>query len=645
MCGIIGFWCADPREVTEAALARMTKALCHRGPDDGGWIINGMVGLGNRRLSIIDLSAAGHQPMQSDDGAVTITYNGEVYNFQSLRQELLARGHRFRSRTDTEVVLRAYLQWGEQCVDRLEGMFAFAIWDRSRHQLLLVRDRLGIKPLYYLRQPAAFAFASEIKAFREFNGWSPSIRREALTEYLLFRYVTGEQTLYEGVQQLPPGHLATLDAQGQLRVRQYWQPSPPAQVGPVRSETDWCTELEEGLEASLRRHLMADVPLGIFLSGGVDSSLLTALACRLTGAPVETFSIDVEDPHFSEGRYIEAIHRRYDTIQHTVLLRPETFAAAWPAAVRALDEPLSHPHVIPLYLLCQEARQRVSVVLTGEGADELFGGYGWYRLLRTARRVRRYVPPPARGPLAALSARWPLQDLQTLSRILRRTETELVVLANAYADPAEIVRLGLAGDRAVLRRARWVRGDLPSEIAGSYLDQQTYLTALLVRLDKMSMAASIEARVPFLDDNLVSWVTALPWAWKLRGRQGKYLLKKVAERYVPKENLYRRKLGFSLPIADWLRLPVCAPFVDLVLEPRAMARQFFDPSAVRQVVEDHRRGRRNNEEGLLWTLINLELWIRTCVEARQEAPTHVGSTNVCASLALNHGARADGPCH
>ena len=611
MCGIVGLVYADPaRRCEQDVVTRMRDVFAYRGPDDAGLYVEGPVGLGHRRLSIIDLGG-GHQPMSVEDGSLRIVFNGEIYNYRVLREELIAKGHRFQSQSDTEVILHLYAERGEACVHALNGMFAFAIWDARRRALFLARDRMGVKPLYYAETPGAFLFASEIKAILASGAISARCRDEAVAEYMLFRQVAGSENLFRGIISLPPGCTLTLQG-GRPKIAQYWSPRPTADPLQLTYE-EARRALTELLEDSVRMRLISDVPVGTFCSGGVDSSLVTALASKLKADPVNTFSIGFDEPDYDESAYATLVARTYGTIHHQLVLGNVEFSELFPQMVWNNDEPLNFANSIQIFALSRLAKQHVTVVLTGEGSDELFAGYpryripglaSWYRripaVLRSLLKIAGRVTRDHRvGKIDRYASCSPEDTLLYNSSVLRPE-----VVAAVYP---KVLSANLEYRLGCLKGTERLGLDDVSRV--SLLDQECFLVSILNRQDKMSMAASIESRVPFMDYRVVEFANRLPSAYKVKGGSSKAIVKDVARRFLPAEIVDRRKSGFGVPLDRWFRSDKGMGERILAL-PEQAAPEVFDRAALRRIVAEHRSGAQDHSE-LLWTVLNFHVWKET----------------------------------
>jgi asparagine synthase (glutamine-hydrolysing) len=608
MCGIAGLVYRDPDHTCEPAVVdRMRDLMSYRGPDDAGTYVDGPAGLGHRRLSIIDLGG-GHQPMASPSGHLHIVYNGEIYNYREARQWLIDRGHTFRTGSDTEVILELYAELGERCVERMNGMFAFAIWDTQSRTLFLARDRMGVKPLYYAETPAAFVFASEIKALFASGQVSPICRDEALAEYLVFRQVAGSESMFRGVKSLPPGCTMTI-CDGRARIARYWSPLPPSERPPMRFEEAVST-LATLLEDSVRLRLVSDVPVGTFCSGGIDSSLVTALAARIKGEGVNTFSIGFDETDYDESRFARMASDRYRTTHHQLNVGNVEFDELLPRMVWHNDEPLDFANSIHIFALSRLAKQHVTVVLTGEGSDELFAGYPRYRIPALAHSYRR-VPRVVRSLAGTV-----IRDhrLAKLERFAAMACADAFVFNPSYVRAEAVAKLcpALAGQSHAYRRDRLAASaGLGLDPVGrlSLLDQESFLVSILHRQDKMSMAASIESRVPFMDYRVVEFANRMPTACKIVRGSGKAPVKAVARTLLPAEIVDRRKSGFGVPLRDWLRSSR-----GLGERLRALAASgadgLCDRLVLNRLVDEHRSGARDHSE-ILWTVMNVATWRET----------------------------------
>jgi asparagine synthase (glutamine-hydrolysing) len=608
MCGIAGLVYHDrSRPCDRDAVVRMRDIMPYRGPDDAGEFFEGPVGFGFRRLSIIDLSG-GHQPMLDAADAHCIIFNGEIYNYRSLRADLVNRGHVFQTHSDTEVILQLYAAHGERCVEFLNGMFAFAVWDRARRSVFLARDRMGVKPLYYTENADGVAFASEIKSLFAGGTVKPACRREALAEYMLFRQVAGPDTLFEGVKSLPPGCTMTI-RDGRVAIQRYWSPS-PASVGTALSHGEALETFGSLLEDSVRLRLVSDVPVGTFCSGGVDSSLVTALAARLKGDPVNTYSIGFDEPDFDESAQALQVSQHCGTVHHQLKVGNTEFSELFPRMVWHNDEPLDFANSVQIFALSRLAKQRVTVVLTGEGSDELFGGYPRYRIPDLARYAR-LVPGPIRRLAASLTGD---HRLAKLDRYAAYSAEDAILYNIAYNRPEAVAALcpTLPPFASPYRRERLDASralGLDSLGRVSLFDQETFLVGILNRQDKMSMAASIESRVPFMDYRLVEFANRLPSALKVAGGTGKALVKDFARTLLPAEIVDQRKSGFGVPLARWFRAAdgLGARLRELPSMPGA---DLFDQAALTALIAEHRGGTHDHSE-LLWTALNLATWRET----------------------------------
>ncbi|MGH9433494.1 MAG: asparagine synthase (glutamine-hydrolyzing) [Terriglobia bacterium] len=633
MCGIAGIFQTHPdAHVDTMTVHRMCQTIIHRGPDDEGIFTQGPVGLGMRRLSIIDL-AGGHQPIHNEDRTIWVVFNGEIYNFPGLRQELEERGHRFYTNTDTEVIAHLFEDHGADCVKKLRGMFAFAVYDLEHRRLFLARDRLGIKPLHYAFVNGTLYFGSEIKAILAAAPELKEVDPQALLAYFCYGYIPDPETAFKSIHKLPPGHVIEL-AGGKLRLDRYWD-LPPYGAHTPRSEEECLEELEERLAEAVRIRLISDVPLGALLSGGVDSSVVVALMARASSRPVKTFSIGFSKQDFNESAYARRVAERFHTEHHELIVEPD-ISGTLEALTHGLEEPFADSSMIPTYHVSRLARQHVTVALSGDGGDELFAGYDRYsvHLRRQASRMvprwagrayRNHVYPRLPGRfrgrkfLYNVSLPPPERYLDSISvlpvdhRESNLFSSQFREAARHYGDPAARFRDYLTNAPAHDPLSRLL-----------YLDTKTYLVAdILTKVDRMSMASSLEARVPILDHVFVEYVTSLPVSWKLRNGEKKYIFKKLAERVgVPADVLYRPKQGFALPLVHWLRKEFKEDLLRLLLEPRAVQRGYFDPRAIRAVIDEHLESYRDHT-ATLWALLIFELWHRNFLEQAEVMPPAV----------------------
>ncbi|HTX05404.1 MAG TPA: asparagine synthase (glutamine-hydrolyzing) [Steroidobacteraceae bacterium] len=618
MCGIAGYLSAQPRELG-SSLRKMAAALAHRGPDDEGFFETltrdgeRRVGLAHRRLSIIDLST-GHQPMANADGSVQIVFNGEIYNFPGLRAELIAKGYAFRTRSDTETIVHAYEEWGPECVERFRGMFAFAIWDAKRERLLLARDRYGKKPLFLHQTRGLLLFASEIKAILEVPGVAREVDKGALWDYFAYRYVPAPATLFSGIRKLMPGSYLLCE-RGAVVERSYFVPDDGRPCAAAPAEGDAVSAFLGQLDEAVRVRLIADVPFGAFLSGGIDSSAIVAMMSRHCGQPVKTFSVGFEESAYSELAYARAIATQFRTDHHELTVSQAHLMEHLPALVRYRDAPVAEPSDIPIYLLAREARRTVKMVLTGEGSDEFLGGYPKHLLERYVGAYQR-VPAPLRGLLEPLC--------RSLPYGFRRAKTALANLA--LADPRERLprwfgALSLDERRGLMqldaprlnhKGAPWFNTSAGNSALRGILffDQTSWLPDnLLERGDRMTMAASLEARMPFMDHQLAAFVSTLPDEWRVRGLTTKRILREAMRRVLPPAILERPKIGFRVPVNEWFRGSMRGYLTDHLLGADSRTRDYYRPQVLRGYLEEHAAGRQNHEK-LLWSLLTLEIWHR-----------------------------------
>jgi len=634
MCGIAGiFDSRNKRDIDRSLIERMNSSLSHRGPDADGLHVEPGLALAHRRLSIIDLST-GQQPLYNEDGSVAVVFNGEIYNFQELAKELADCGHSFRTRSDTEVIVHGWEQWGASCVTRFRGMFAFALWDRNRETLFLARDRLGVKPLYYAQLPdGPWIFGSELKALLVHPKLPRMIDPMAVEDYFAYGYIPEPRTIFKGVFKLSPGHTLSLKRGSPASEPvEYWDA--PFKTGAPPTEQDAAGELIERLRESVKLRLISDVPLGAFLSGGVDSSAVVSMMAGLSAEPVVTCSISFGDPAFNESAYAEVVAQRYRTQHHVEQVDPEDFSLVDRLA-GMYDEPYADSSAIPTYRVCELARKTVTVALSGDGGDESFGGYRRYRWHMNEERVRSLVPLTLRRPVFGLLGQlYPKADWAP--RVFRAKSTLQALARNsveAYFHSVSLLHDGMrrelfserfrgelqgyAAVEVLKRHAARAPTDHPLSLV-QYLDLKTYLVGdINTKVDRASMAHSLEVREPLMDHPLVEWLSGLPPDFKLRNGEGKVLLKKALAPYLPPEILYRPKMGFAVPLAKWFRGPLREPVRKAVLGPVLAQTGWFNSTYLRRLVEDHQSGLRDYSTPL-WTLLMFESFLRNVMGAQSE---------------------------
>jgi asparagine synthase (glutamine-hydrolysing) len=617
MCGIAGIVSLEGQPVLEQELRNMCSAIAHRGPDDEGFYFQTGVGLGMRRLSIIDLDS-GRQPVSNEDGTVWVVFNGEIYNFQELRQQLKGRGHVFSTHGDTETIVHLYEEYGNHCVDHLRGMFAFALWDERHKRLLVARDRLGIKPLYYAEIGGRILFASELKSILQLPEVGRSFNWSAVSHLFSFLSTPPTEAIVDGVHKLEPGHLLTASPGGTPVIERYWELSFEPDYG---KEEDYFIEHVRGLlEESVRLHMVSDVPLGAFLSGGIDSSSIVATAARLTDAPLKTFSIGFSEPDYNELEYARVVAKRFRTEHHELTLGPDSLDRLEDLAWH-LDEPFGDSSAIPTFMVSKLAAQSVKVVLSGDGGDELFAGYDKYLV---EKRERGYTPLPAliRTVLGTIGRTMP--DGMRGRNLLRHMS---LAGAERYLDACTLFRRDdmkklfrpdvfklLAPYEPWRAKAAYMESGERhwlSNLQG--LDVNNYLPLdILTKVDRMSMAHSIETRVPLLDHKLVEFAATIPPEMNLRGGTTKYVLKRAMKGILPERIINRPKKGFAVPLGYWFRGKLGSYVRDLLLGESARRRGFFNAPYIEDLVAQHERGR--NLDLQLWTLISFELWARVFLD-------------------------------
>lgn len=634
MCGITGiFDTRGKRDIDRTVLHRMNESQFHRGPDEGGLHVEPGVGLGHRRLSIIDLST-GQQPLYNEDQSVCVVFNGEIYNYLELIPELQALGHTFHTRSDTEVIVHAWESWGENCVERFRGMFAFALWDRNRETLFLARDRLGVKPLFYaLLDDGVFLFGSELKSLLAHGSLKHEIDPRAVEEYFALGYIAEPRTIFKQSRKLLPAHTLLL-RRGQPvgEPREYWDVRFTLD-NPI-SDTDACAELTHRLEESIRLRMISEVPLGAFLSGGVDSSAVVAIMAGLSSAAVNTCSIGFSDPAFNESEFAQMVADRYRTNHHLDMVESDDFDLIDTLA-KLYDEPYADSSAIPTYRVCQLARKHVTVALSGDGGDESFGGYRRYKLHLMEEKMRSALPLSLRRPIfGALGWLYPKADwaprifrAKTTFEGMARTSVEGYFHSmSLIRDPmrqqlySNAFRAELGGYSAIEvfnKHARKANTDDPLGLI-QYIDTHTYLIGdINTKVDRASMAHSLEVREPLMDHQLVEWLATLPSHLKMRKRESKFLLKKSMEPMLPADVLYRPKMGFAVPLARWFRGPLRERVRDSLLKGQIAESGWFNPDMIMQIVEQHEAGIRDHSTPI-WTLLMYDAFLR-CVMSESAA--------------------------
>lgn len=624
MCGIngIAYSSLSKQTVNERVLEKMRDVQFHRGPDDGGMFIDAKIGLGHRRLSIVDVTH-GAQPMFNEDKNLVIIYNGEVYNHADYREELESKGHVYRTHCDTETILHLYEEYGPRCVELLRGMFAFAIWNKREKTLFIARDRLGVKPLYYVHDAEGnLFFGSEIKTLLEAGAITPEINYNALPDQFANHGTSRDETLYKGVKRLLPGH-TLLWKDGEIHLEKFWDVSFEPKHD-ARSDAEFIEEWRDLFKHSVKLRLMADVPLGMFLSGGIDSSAIAAMMSTMVDEPIKTFSVGFAEREANEFEFARMVAKAYKTDHHEITITPEEFFAELPKLIWHEDEPLGFIACVPLYFVSRLAAEHVKVVLTGEGSDEILAGYARYnkalQLLNYGEKYESLTPSFVRSAIkTGVSA---IGGRLTRTFLTRRNDIENLFLDN-FAVFGKSMQAGLFSASTKARiteqnpyhyQNQWLDGTDADELLDKflYVDTKTYLHELLMKQDQMSMAASIESRVPFLDHKLVEFTARLPVRMKLRGGTTKFLLKEAMKGILPDEILNRPKMGFPVPIANWLRGSF-KPLIDkFVLGERALSRGIFNPDFVRELAAKHYAG--ENHDMRLFSLLNFEIWQRQFID-------------------------------
>jgi len=658
MCGISGEINFNKKEVKPEVIRRMCDVLAHRGPDDEGMVFlrgdrlfevkrpfpthlgeSGFeVGLGHRRLSIIDLSSAAHQPMCNEDGRIWIVFNGEIYNFQEIREGLEKKGHRFKSKSDTEMILHAYEEWGVECLNRFRGMFAFAVWDSNLKQLFLARDRLGKKPLVYLNQNGRFAFASEIKALLQIPEIDRKVNNRALHHYLTYQYVPSPDSIFEGIKKLPPAHYLLYDSHGNLKIERYWRLNYNSQEKRKADVEELCEIIREKLEESVKLRLISDVPLGAFLSGGIDSSLIVGLMAKNGGPPVKTFSIGFEEQEFNELEYARIVSNHFGTDHHEFVVKPNAIEIL-PKLVWHYNEPFADSSAIPTYYVSKLTREYVKVVLTGDAGDENFAGYPRYLrskyvswFTRLPEKMRRSLLPAflrilSQSPWRRKTLNRLADFMEMLSSHQGRNYAEQIKIFNkkekdgVYSEDFSRQVKGM--DPLDYLINKYEEGDTDDPLEKLlYLDMTTYLPEdLLVKMDIATMANSLEARVPFLDHQLMEFVATISPRLKLKGNIAKYILKETFSDFLPPPILTRRKMGFGVPVARWFRNELKDYIHQILLDRRTLSRGYFRREGVEQLLSEH-LSLRYDHSSKIWAILFLEMWFRIFMDQKDVNFTH-----------------------
>jgi asparagine synthase (glutamine-hydrolysing) len=615
MCGICGVWYFDENRVVDGRMIEaMNQQIAHRGPDESGQHLDGALALGFRRLSIIDVGGS-HQPMPNEDQRVWIVFNGEIYNFQALRETLVA-SHQFKTMGDTETVIHAYETYGTQCVTHFRGMFAFAIWDSHQDRLMLAVDRFGKKPLYYLLDAEKVIFASELKCLMQHPDVSRELDLDALDEYLAYGYINAPRTIFSRIRKLQPGHTLTVSRDGRAQPEQYWHPTlHPESAWDRRSELDLAAELRELLLDAVRLRMISDVPLGAFLSGGVDSSSIVGLMSLLSNKPIKTFSIGFDEDVYDETSYAQLVadHCKTDHVREVV--RPDILGLL-PKLIRQYDEPFADSSMIPTYYVSQAARQHVTVALSGDGGDEVFGGYQWYRYAFRHQALQSMIPASLRPAVASMGRFAPsatklrpylsVVDQPMSYWGLRTGFFDPHQRGQLYADGARLCLADCAGER--MKREAYARTTQLDPLSqAQYSDLTVYMPSdILVKVDRASMLASLEVRCPLLDHLVFEFMAKVPARYKMSATDSKILLKKAVGSLLPPAIHKRHKQGFGIPLPEWLRGPLQPLLRDTLLTPAAKSRALFNPTTVQRLINEHVAGANHAER--LWALLCFELW-------------------------------------
>ncbi len=620
MCGITGIVHRNSgTHVHKKVLENMCAVIRHRGPDEWGMWINGRVGIGMTRLSIIDVSG-GRQPIHNEDQTIWVVFNGEIYNYKDLRAELEKQGHEFYTSSDTETIVHLYEEYGEDCVNHLRGMFAFAIWDQNKEKLFLARDRLGIKPLHYMDDGTQFIFGSEIKSIITSPDVPRKVHAPSLINYFAYGYVPDPETMFEGIHKLPPGHIL-VHKKGQTTIKKYWDVE--FQTGSLQPEEYYVERLLDILSEAVKIRLMSEVPLGAFLSGGIDSSIIVALMAEHMSEPVKTFSIGFENEKYTELKYARMVADRYGTDHHEEIVKPDAQSIITDL-VSQFDEPFADSSAIPTYYVSKMAKKWVTVVLSGDGGDELFGGYSRFfdsPFVRYTNWIPRTVKQHIFMNLSTMLPEWlpGTNFLRYISvdddeRYIRKISKGISTIHKTIFSQDIMEQVSTTDPSPVMLKYMDSLKGKDQLTKRQYLDTKTYLPGdILTKVDRTSMMVSLEVRVPILDHKLVEFAATIPPEVKNRRMTLKYLLKKAAEQILPREIIYRPKMGFSIPLSNWIKREWSMLSSELVLGDRALARNNFNIKFLNRIMSEHRLGRRDNSR-LIWQLMILELWFRQMID-------------------------------
>jgi len=617
MCGICGKIHFDlDRPVLQDEIHKMTELITHRGPDDSGYYLKKNVGLGFRRLSIIDLHT-GHQPLSNEDGTIWIVFNGEIYNHVDLRQKLIAKGHKFKTSTDTETIVHLFEEYGSECVKYLRGMFAFAIWDEKKNKLFCARDRFGIKPFFYFMDNKSFVFGSEIKCVLSQTNSSSTLSLPMLDHYLAFGYSDADSTIYQNIQKLKPAHTLEIELGGKIKITRYWDIDYRPDY--TKTEDEWCTLIDNKLSESVKAHLMSDVPLGAFLSGGVDSSAVVALMAKNSTAPVKTFSIGFKEAAFNELKYAREVANKYNTEHHEEIVEPESVGLL-PHLVDSYDEPFADSSAIPTYFVSKFAREYVTVVLSGDGGDELFAGYGKYQRMNNMRNLNilpntlseyfwgglhEILPNGVKGKGATYYLSKPKKSFPAFLSIWQQAERKKLFREEIWES--------LTISPAESQRVEWFTNARSTDFLFNMqkMDMQRYMVdGILTKVDRASMQNSLEVRVPILDHEFAELTATIPSELKLKGSIKKYIFKKAMKDHLPESIISHKKQGFTVPLKSWFKEDLKEYVNDRLVNTKGPLYDYLNPDYVRKIVHEHNHGMRDFNDKI-WSLLFLDQWLNS----------------------------------